>query len=116
LLTEQFATTALYLCSGEAYRTRRWLFQLSFIVDQHVLIINSSLFHLLLVLGDLFVFLCLLEAFFLDSLSSFSVKFDSFSFVSVMSKLSLEILLLNHEPVVLLLFELKTVMREHMLK
>ena len=90
--------------------------QLSFIVDQHVLIINSSLFHLLLVLGDLFVFLCLLEAFFLDSLSSFSVKFDSFSFVSVMSKLSLEILLLNHEPVVLLLSELKTVMREHMLK
>jgi hypothetical protein len=33
-----------------------------------------------------------------------------------MSKLSLEILLLNHEPVVLLFSELKTVMREHMLK
>jgi len=53
-----------YMREWEADRIENWLSKLSFIVDQHILIINSSLFNLLLVLGDLLVFLCLLEAFF----------------------------------------------------
>ena len=99
----------------EADRTEHWLSKLSFIVDQHILIINSSLFKLLLVLGDLLVFLCLLKGLSLLSLSSLSILLDHFSLESIISKLSLEVLFLNHEPVVLLLSELKTFMREHVL-
>ena len=81
----------------------------------HVLIINTSFNHLLLVLGDFLVFVGLLKGFFLDSLSPFSVESDSFFLVFYKLKLSLISLNLKKYLSEAILLEFFTIVTKHMI-
>ena len=81
----------------------------------HVLIINTSFTHMLLVLGDFFVFVGLLKGFFLDSLSPFSVESDSFFLVLYKLKLSLISLNLKKYLSEAILLEFFTIVTKHMI-
>ena len=80
----------------------------------HVLIINTSFTHLLLVLRDFLVFVGLLKGFFLDSLSPFSVESDSFFLVFYKLKLSLINLNFKKYLSEAILLEFFTIVSKHM--
>ena len=81
----------------------------------HVLIINTSFTHLLLVLGDFLVFVGLFKGFFLDSLSPFSVESDSFFLVFYKLKLSLISLNFKKYLSEAILLEFFTIVSKHMI-